>query len=35
MNTYLICYNKNNSILSTEENNYLNNWDAEKYRKLI
>lgn len=32
---HLICYNNDNEILTDEENNYLNNWDAEKYRKNI
>ena len=32
---HLIGYNNNNEILTHEENNYLNNWDAEKYRKNI
>jgi hypothetical protein len=32
---HLICYNNDNEILTDDENNYLNNWDAEKYRKNI
>jgi len=35
LKSHLICYDKKNKILSQKENNYLNNWDAEKYRKLI
>ena len=35
LKSHLICYDENNNILSDEENNYLNNWDAEKYRKNI
>jgi HAD superfamily hydrolase (TIGR01549 family) len=32
---HLLCYNCDNKILTSEENNYLNDWDAEKYRKKI
>jgi hypothetical protein len=31
--SHLISYNENNIFLSNEENNYLNNWDSEKYRQ--
>ena len=31
--SHLICYNDNNTFLSENEIEYLNNWDAEKYRK--
>ena len=31
--THLICYDINNELLTDNENNYLNNWNAEKYRK--
>ena len=31
--SHLICYNNNNVFLDDNEINYLNNWDAEKYRK--
>ena len=33
--SHLICYNDNNQFLSESETNYLNNWDAEKYRKSL
>lgn len=32
---HLLSYNDANDVLKIEENNYLNNWDAEKYRKNI
>lgn len=32
---HLLSYNKSNDFLTFEEINYLNNWDAEKYRKII
>ena len=35
LKSHLLCYNENNIILSDDENIYLNNWDAEKYRKKI
>jgi len=35
LKSHLLCYNENNIILSEQENNYLNNWDAEKFRKKI
>jgi FMN phosphatase YigB (HAD superfamily)/ribulose-5-phosphate 4-epimerase/fuculose-1-phosphate aldolase len=31
--SHLICYNDNNTFLSENEIDYLNNWDAEKFRK--
>ena len=31
----LMCYNENNIILEDNEIDYLNNWDAEKFRKTI
>ena len=33
--SHLLSYDINNRLLETKENNYLNNWDAEKLRKLI
>ena len=33
LKSHLLCYNSNNETLDDNENNYLNNWDAEKYRK--
>ena len=33
LKSHLLCYNENNIVLSDTENIYLNNWDAEKYRK--
>ena len=35
LKSHLLCYNEKNIVLSTDENIYLNNWDAEKYRKKI
>jgi len=35
LKSHILCYHQNNIILSNEENNYLNNWDAEKYRKKL
>uniref|UniRef100_A0AB39JAW9 Class II Aldolase Adducin Family Protein n=1 Tax=Florenciella sp. virus SA2 TaxID=3240092 RepID=A0AB39JAW9_9VIRU len=32
---HILSYNDANDVLNTEENNYLNNWDAEKYRKKL
>ena len=32
---HILSYNDANDVLKTEENNYLNNWDAEKYRKKL
>ena len=33
--SHLICYKDNNIFLDKNELDYLNNWDAEKYRKTI
>ena len=33
--SHFICYKDNNIFLDEKEINYLNNWDAEKYRKLV
>ena len=35
LKSHLLCYNEKNIVLSTDENIYLNNWDAEKYRKKL
>jgi len=35
LKSHLLCYNEKNIVLSDDENIYLNNWDAEKYRKKI
>ena len=35
LKSHLLCYNENNIVLSDNENIYLNNWDAEKYRKKL
>ena len=35
LKSHILCYHQNNIILSNKENNYLNNWDAEKYRKKL
>ena len=32
--SHFICYNDSNMFLDENEVNYLNNWDAEKYRKM-
>lgn len=31
--SHFICYNELNIFLDKSEINYLNNWDAEKFRK--
>ena len=33
--SHFMCYQDNNIFLDKKEINYLNNWDAEKYRKLV
>jgi len=33
LKSHFICYNSKNQQLLMDEINYLNNWDAEKYRK--
>ena len=33
--SHLICYQDKNIFLRQDEINYLNNWEAEKYRKTI
>ena len=33
--SHFMCYKDNNIFLDKKEINYLNNWDAEKYRKLV
>jgi rhamnose utilization protein RhaD (predicted bifunctional aldolase and dehydrogenase) len=34
LKSHLLCYNPNNLLLEKEELDYLNNWEAEKFRKL-
>ena len=33
--SHFFCYNTSNLFLDNQEINYLNNWEAEKYRKII
>jgi HAD superfamily hydrolase (TIGR01549 family) len=35
LKSHILSYDEQNKTLSDEENSYLNNWDAEKYRKRI
>jgi HAD superfamily hydrolase (TIGR01549 family) len=35
LKSHLLCCNENNIVLSDTENFYLNNWDAETYRKKL
>ena len=35
LKSHLMCYNENNIILEDNEIKYLNNWEAEKFRKSI
>ena len=35
LKSHLLCYQKNNELLTDDEIQYLNNWDAEKYRKSL
>ena len=35
LKSHLLCYNEKNILLKEEELDYLNNWEAEKYRKLL
>jgi HAD superfamily hydrolase (TIGR01549 family) len=35
LKSHFICFNVGNNLLSNDEINYLNNWDAEKYRKFL
>ena len=33
--SHILCYNPNNIFLEKSELDYLNNWDAEKFRKIL
>ena len=35
LKSHFICFNVENDLLSNDEIHYLNNWDAEKYRKCL
>ena len=35
LKAHLMCVNEKNNLLSEREVSFLNNWDAEKYRKII